>query len=107
MKTARIIGWILVALALALLGHEALSALEDGRYRLVALGELWFRIDQAAGAGSLNATQAFVQRYVWAWLWEGLIQPVLIAPAWLVFAVPGLLLAWLCRRRQPPRGLRR
>jgi len=107
MKTGRIIGWVLLALALIFIGHEALNALEGEGYRLIALGELWFRLDQAMGTGSLNATQAFIQRYVWAWLWEGVIQNILIAPAWVVFGVPGAFLSWACRNRGRPTGLRR
>ena len=107
MKTGRIIGWILLALALILIGHEALNALEGEGYRLIALGELWFRLDQALGTGSLNVTQAFIQRYVWAWLWEGVIQNILTAPAWVVFGIPGMLLAWLCRDRGQSGSFRR
>lgn len=106
MTTTRIIGWILLVLAAILAGHEGLNALEGEPYRMIAVGELWFRIDQALGTASLNVTQAFIQRYVWAWLWESVIQPVLIAPAWVVFGIPGLLLVWLGRDR-PPRGLMR
>ncbi len=106
MKTGRIIGWSLLGLALILIGHEALNALEGEPYRLIALGELWFRIDQALGTASLNISQAVIQRYVWSWLWEGIIQPVLTAPAWVVFGIPGLVLAWLCRDRGPRRGIR-
>jgi ABC-type Fe3+ transport system permease subunit len=107
MKTGRFIGWILLALALIFIGHEALNALEGEGYRLIALGELWFRLDQAMGTGSLNATQAFIQRYVWAWLWEGVIQNILIAPAWVGFGIPGTFLSWTCRNRGRPTGLRR
>ena len=107
MKTGRYIGWALLALALILIGHEALNALEGEGYRLIALGELWFRIDQAMGTGSLNVSQAFVQRYVWAWLWEAVIQNILTAPAWLVFGLPGLILAWACRAQGRASGLRR
>ena len=42
---------------------------------------------------------AFVQRYVWAWLWEGIIQTILTTPTWLVIGIPGIALAWLCRGR--------
>ncbi len=107
MKTARFIGWVLLALALVLAGHEALNALEGESYRLIALGELWFRIDQASGTATLNVTQAFVQRYVWAWLWEGVIQNVLLAPAWLVLGLPGLVLVWVFRGRGRNYGLQR
>ena len=109
MKTGRIIGWVLLALALVLVGHEALNALEGEGYNLIALGELWFRLDQAMGTASLNVSQAFIQRYVWAWLWEGIIQNILSAPAWLVLGLPGMALAltWTCRDRGRPTGLRR
>jgi hypothetical protein len=107
MKTGRIIGWTLLALALILISHEALKSLEGEEYRLIALGELWFRLDQTMGTGSLNVTQAFIQRYVWAWLWEGVIQNILTAPAWAVFGVPGLLLAWFCRNRSKSGRFRR
>lgn len=106
MRTTRTIGWILLALAVILAGHEGLNALEGEPYRLIATGELWFRIDQALGTASLNGTQAAIQRYVSAWLWESVIQPVLIAPAWVVLAIPGVLLVWLGRVRSP-RGLMR
>ena len=107
MKTGRIIGWTLLALALILISHEALKSLEGEEYRLIALGELWFRLDQTMGTGSLNVTQAFIQRYVWAWLWEGVIQNILTAPAWVVFGTPGLMLAWFCRNRSQPGRFRR
>ena len=107
MKTGRIIGWVLLALALVLVGHEALNALEGEGYNLIALGELWFHLDQAMGTASLNVSQAFIQRYVWAWLWEGIIQNILSAPAWLVLGLPGMALTWACRDRGRPTGLRR
>lgn len=107
MKTARIIGWILLALSLILIGHEALNALEGEGYNLIALGQLWFMIDQSMDTGSLNVTQAVIQRYVSVWLWEAVIQNILIAPSWLVLGIPGLLLAWVGRDRGRRGGLRR
>ena len=107
MRSGRYIGWILLALALTFISHEALNALEGEGYRLIALGELWFRLDQEMGTGSLNVSQAFVQRYIWAWLWEGVIQNILTAPAWVMFGIPGAILAWVCRSRGRPSGIRR
>ena len=106
-KTGRIIGWTWLALVLILIGVEAIHAFEGERYRLLTLGELWFRLDQAAGTGSLNMTQAIIQRHISVWLWESVIQNVLIIPAWGVFGITGLILIW--RRRNPdrPSGLRR
>ncbi len=107
MKTGRTVGWILLGLALVLIGHDALRALEGEPYRLIALGELWFRIDRELGTASLNISQVIIQRYVWSWLWEGIIQPILTAPAWVVLGIPGLLLSWLCRYRGPRSRIRK
>ena len=100
MIVGRIIGWLLILLAIAVAGHEAVMWLDGGTYRTLALGKLWFTID----AASLNITQAAVQRYLWAWLWDGVAVNLLLIPAWAFFGVPGLLLAWFYRGR---RGRRR
>ena len=107
MKTGRLIGRMFLTLSLILIGHEVLNALESGEYRLIALGELWFRLDQAMGTGSLNISQAIIQRYISPWLWGGVFQNVLIAPAWLVFGIPGAALAWACRHRRRSTRIRR
>ena len=99
MKTGRLIGRMFLTLSLILIGHEVLNALESGEYRLIALGELWFRLDRAMGTGSLNISQAIVQRYISPWLWEGIFQNVLTAPGWLVFGILGAALARACRHR--------
>ena len=81
----RIVGWGLFLVGIAVLGYEVISGLIAPEYRVVALGELWFKID----AGSLNALQAGIQRYVAPWLWDSVMLPILQFPAWTVFAVPG------------------
>jgi hypothetical protein len=63
-----------------------------GEYRIMALGEVWYRIDRA----SLNLVQAVVQRYVAPWLWEDVAQPLLLLPGWVVLGVPGLFLLLVC-----------
>jgi len=95
MKYCRIIGWLLILLAIAAAGHEIIGAVEAQSYRFKAFGELLYMIDRA----SLNMFQAAIQRHVWPFLWDGVITPVLLWPAWLVLAIPGILIAWLCRRR--------
>ncbi len=87
------LGWLLTAAAILLLVHEGYNAvLEDG-YRLIPLGEIWFVLDRMLGTGTLNLTQAVVQRYLWPWIWEDGIQQLLLFPAWAVFLVPGVVLA--------------
>ena len=95
MIVCRIIGWLFVLAALVALAYEAMQALSAGGWRVIALGELWFELH----APSLNAAQAGIQRYVAPWLWEPGITTILLWPGWAVFGAPGLLLVWLCRKR--------
>ncbi len=92
----RLIGWLFLVLAVAAAGQEIIAAVDAGAWRAVALGELWYRLHGA----SLNAAQAGIQRNIAPWLWEPVITTVLLWPAWAVFAVPGGVLAWACRRRR-------
>ncbi len=95
MVVARILGWLFVLAALGSLGWEGWTALQGSGWRLVPLGELWYRLDSA----SLNAAQAGIQRHVAPWLWEPVITAILQWPGWAVFGVPGLLLLWAGRRK--------
>ncbi len=54
----------------------------------IALGQFWFRVH----VGSLNVSQAVVQRYIYPPLWDQAIVPVLLLPAFVALAVPGALL---------------
>jgi len=96
MIVGRVFGWLLVGLGLAILAWEALTWFRIGTWHLLAAGELWFRLDRE----SLNVTQTVIQRYLLPFLWDPTMQTLLLLPAWAVFAGPGLLLIWLCRRRR-------
>jgi hypothetical protein len=100
LRLVRLLGWLLVGAALLCAGSEVVASLQAGGWMPTAAGELWFRLDPF----SLNLAQAVVQRYVTPWLWDPAIVTVLLAPAWAVFATPGLLLVWLVR---PARSRRR
>jgi hypothetical protein len=93
MMVLRLIGWLLLGAALLCAGGEALASLQAGQWAPTAAGELWFRLDPS----SLNLSQAVIQRYVAPWLWDPAIVTVLLAPAWVVLGLPGLLLSRLCR----------
>ncbi len=102
MLIGRLLGWLLMLIGLAaVLGAAALwVGLPDARGD--AAGQVWF----LNARGSLNLTQAIVQRYLHPALWEEVIVPLLMQPApqalviaALPFLLVGLLLAWLFRRR--------
>lgn len=98
MGVVRFIGWILLAVAAALLGRDLLDAYRTGSLQVAALGEIWFKLSP----GSLNALQAGVERYLSVWLWDAIITPLLHFWAFLVPLLPGLILVLLRRRRGAP-----
>ena len=95
MIVGRIIGWLLLLAALGCLVREGIDSFEAKAYEMFALGELWFEVHK----DSLQLAQPAIQRYVHPRVWDPMIVTVLRAPAWAVFAAPGLLLLVLCRRR--------
>ncbi len=95
MVVGRVLGWVLMVLAVATAGYEGITSLDAGAYDRLAFGELWAKIDIA----SLNLVQAVIQRYIWPFLWDGVILNVLLMPAWGVLGVPGVVLAWAFRAR--------
>ena len=99
MIVGRIVGWILLIAAGITLAGDIIAWYHTGTWRLIAAGELWFKLDR----GSLNLVQAVIQRYVSARLWDPVIQTVLQFYALLVFAVPGLVLLWVTRSREKRR----
>jgi hypothetical protein len=95
-RFARAVGWVLVCLAVAVLGYEVLLARAGGTWRMIAAGELWYALDP----DSLNFAQAITQRYLHPALWDPVLQSVLTWPAWSLLGGPGIaLVVALCGRR--------
>jgi hypothetical protein len=99
----RALGGALLLLALLVLGHDLYRILGEGAQGLSALGELWYGISP----GSLNLSQAVIQRYVAPELWDEGVLPLLLWPAAAVIGVPGLLLLALGSLGRRPQRRRR
>src|SRR5690606_28571137 len=93
--------------ALVLLGWDAVSSLESGSWGFAVLGQRWVELDQAFGIATLNSLQAGIERNISVSLWDNVVAPVLLWPAVMVFAVPGLVLVLLFRRWRTPRTPRK
>jgi hypothetical protein len=91
----RLIAWIFLLLALVAAGRDGLHFLETGIYSAITLGEVWYAVDH----GSLNLTQAAIARYLHPFLWQGLLLPLLIWPAWAVLAGAAVIFGLLFGRR--------
>ena len=86
----RALGWVLLALAVGAVVYDGLTWWSDGAFRLLALGELWSRVD----LGSLNAFQKEVSDAVW----QRFLVPLLRVPALPTFVIGGVIFLWLGRR---------
>jgi len=95
MRIGRLIAFIFIFVACAILGRDGLASLSDGSLTLLPLGELWFNLSP----GSLNALQAGVERYVSVALWDSVITPMLQAPAFVYPLAVGLVILIISLRR--------
>lgn len=82
MIVARILGWILVVLALTVAGIALALWLSGQNFAAVA-GQIWYQFNP----GSLNHTQAFIQRYIHPALWDYGLLPLLQQPAYKALAI--------------------
>ena len=81
---------------MVVVARDILHYVETDGYAAIVVGELWSDLH----FDSLQLAQAVVQRYLHPALWDPAIVWVLLLPVWLVFAVPGLALSILCRKRR-------
>ncbi|MCK6452212.1 MAG: hypothetical protein L6R19_15395 [Alphaproteobacteria bacterium] len=102
MRLGRVLGWLFLAVAVAVLAADLLAWQQSGGWRLAALGEVWAQLHR----DSLLLAEPAIDRHVWPGLWQSVIVPILLAPAAPVFALAGLVLLLLCRRRRRRGGLR-
>ena len=78
--TGRGLALIFGASGLWLLGADAVRSISQGTMSLKPLGQVWYEID----AGSLNLSQAVVERYLFPELWDPVVTTLLNWPAWVV-----------------------
>lgn len=89
----RLIGILFLSMALILLVLDGSKTIAASELVLTSMGETWFNLD----IGSLNLSQALIQRYVHPFLWDPVILWILGVPGWVVLGLPGLLLTFLAR----------
>jgi len=95
MILGRLVGWLVLILAIVAEGADLFGLWDTGVYRMHALGEMWHWIDTT----SLQLAEAGVSRHISPWLWNSVILEVLQWPAALTLGVVGIGLLWLFRRR--------
>lgn len=95
----RIIGYLLLFLAIAALGAEILMSVEAGEWVALAVGDVWAEIDR----NSISLVQAGLERHVHPYLFDPILLTILLWRAWLVAGVPALVILLLARRRRQRR----
>ena len=96
MFVCRLVALLFACGAMIALGGDIWQAAAGGEWQPQALGQLWFALD----SGSLNLTQAIVQRYLHPWLWDPAFVQLLLWPAWAIPGALAIILFLLCRRRR-------
>ncbi len=102
MLLGRILGWLLIALALLALGGDGLRWLETGMVAFIALGEFWARLDPP----TYGLLQTIGEDYLPPILWDPGLASLLRWPAVAVLGALGILLLILFRRRETKRRQR-
>ncbi|MDP1751099.1 MAG: hypothetical protein Q8L22_16740 [Reyranella sp.] len=90
MVVFRVLGWLLLAMAVAAVVHDGLAWWAEGSFHLLGLGDLWSHLD----ASSLADFQSAVQRHLSPVLWNWIVRPVLMVPVLPAFLVVGLACLW-------------
>ena len=78
MTVLRVIGWLLIAAALILLGRDLFGWYSTGHWETSSAGKVWYSL----APGSLNLLQAVIERHIWQPLWLVLVAPGLILVLW-------------------------
>ena len=91
------IGLWTCALALLALVLDGVRSIAANEIVMKSLGATWFELDTA----SLNLTQAIIQRNVHPFIWDPVVQWILMMPTWLVAGLIGSVLVYLGRKRRP------
>jgi hypothetical protein len=104
MIVGRLVGAILLLTGLFILirdlilmqaGFDLFAGLGTRHAAPIVLGELWYAVHPA----SLQLLQPAIQRHIHPALWDMVVQPILLCWAWAIFAVLGIALLVLFRRR--------
>ena len=89
------IGWILLALGVAILCHDLVKWLLTGSFVLIDVGSFW----SAVHGTSLKLAEPAIARYVHPFLWHPVMSTILLWPVSIVVGLPGVILIFLARGR--------
>ncbi len=93
MRIAFFLGWVLMLCAFAVAGAETIArTLPGGTGWVLSTSELW----RALWPSAYLLAEVRISNAI-PWLWDPVIVWFLSPPAWVLFGLPGVILAWTCR----------
>jgi len=81
------IGWILLALGAAILCYDLVKWMLSGTFEVIDAGLFWFSVHP----DSLQLAEPAIARHIHPFLWHPVMSSILLAPAFVVFGVPGVI----------------
>jgi len=97
---SRFVGLWFVAGGLVALVVDAAKTIAASALTVTPFGVAWSNLSPATLASVQTFVQQKLEPHVGHWLWNPLIQMILLLPTWLLLGAFGLFLAYLGRRRR-------
>jgi hypothetical protein len=98
----RFLGLLCLALGFIFLVYDGTKSIADQRLYITRVSDVWASVHEQ----SLAQLRPTVEQIA-IWLWDPVVQGVLMAPSWLVLAIIGTILIVLGRKRRPLIGYAR
>jgi hypothetical protein len=98
----RFLGLLCLALGFIFLVYDGTKSIADQHITITKVSDVWTDVHEQ----SLTQVRPVVEHYA-VWLWDPIVQNVLLAPSWLVLAILGAILLLLGRKRRPLIGYAR
>lgn len=96
MIIVRIIGvWFLLASVITLV-IDATKSLAVNQVVITSLGQQWYEIHKE----SITAAQQSIETNIHPLAWDPFMTALLLWPSWALFALLGVILLWLGRKRK-------
>lgn len=94
---AKLVGLFALAMTVITAILDITRSIANSALTITALGLEWRDFNVA----SLQNFQVGIERKLgFPWLWENVLQNILLAPSWLVFGVIAIIFLWLGRRKE-------
>jgi hypothetical protein len=98
----RFVGLLCLALGFIFLVYDGTKSIADQRLYITKVSDVWAALHEQ----SLAQLRPTIEQIA-DWLWDPVVQGVLMAPSWLVLAIVGTILIIIGRKRRPLIGYAR